>query len=101
KKRWQGGAELDWQALRIPKLLSFGPGLGFAYTHSSAKARLASGTGLSAEDTTLNIFPLFLVGVLRLDVIADRTVIPIAPYAKLGAGYALWWSSDGERAARD
>jgi hypothetical protein len=101
KKRWQGGAELDWQAFRIPKLLSVGPGFGIAYTNATAKAPLASGAALSAQDTTLHILPLFLVGVLRLDVIADRTLIPLAPYAKLGAGYALWWSSDGEQAARD
>lgn len=100
KKRWQGGAELDWQAFRIPKLLSVGPGFGLAYTRSGARAPLASGSGLSAQDTTLHILPLYAVGVLRLDVIADRTVIPLAPYAKLGAGYAFWWSNDGERGAR-
>lgn len=102
KKRWQGGAELDWQAFRIPKLLSVGPGFGMAYTRAGAKARLADGSGRrSAQDTTLNILPMFAVAVLRLDVIADRTVVPLAPYAKLGAGYALWWSSDGDRGARD
>jgi hypothetical protein len=101
KTRWQGGAELDWQAFRIPKLLSVGPGLGIAYTRAGAKAPLASGSGLSAQDTTINILPLFVVGVLRLDVIADRTLIPLAPYAKLGAGYAFWWSNDGDHPARD
>jgi hypothetical protein len=101
KKRWQGGAELDWQVFRIPKLLSVGPGLGLAYTSASARAPLASGAALSAQDTSLHILPLFLVGVLRLDVIADRTLIPLAPYAKLGAGYAFWWSSDGEESAHD
>jgi hypothetical protein len=101
KKRWQGGAELDWQVFRIPKLLSVGPGLGFAYTNASARAPLASGSALSAQDTTLHVLPFFLVGVLRLDVIADRTLIPLAPYAKLGAGYAFWWSSDGDEPARD
>ena len=101
KKRWQGGAELDWQAFRIPKLLSVGPGLGLAYTSATGRAPLASGTGLSAQDTTINILPILLVGVLRLDVLADRTVIPLAPYAKLGAGYAFWWSNDGGHPARD
>jgi hypothetical protein len=101
KKRWQGGAELDWQVFRIPKLLSIGPGIGFGYTSSTARAPLASGRALSAQDTTLHVLPLFLVGVLRLDVIADRTLIPLAPYAKLGAGYAFWWSSDGEESAHD
>ena len=98
--RWHGGFELDWQVLRIPELLSLGPGFSAAYTHSSGKAPLASGNGLSAQDTTLGIMPLNLMAVLRLDAIAEHTLIPVAPYAKLGLGYALWWSSIGERASR-
>jgi hypothetical protein len=99
-KRWQLGAELDWQILRIKDTLSFGPGIGFGYTRSSAKAPLESGTGVSAQDTALNIFPFHLVAVLRLDLLADRTPVPIAPYLKVGAGYALWWSTIGEKTAR-
>lgn len=98
--RWQGGAELDWQALRIPRLLSFGPGFGLAYTQSNAKAPLATGDGLSAQNTSLAILPMHLVGVLRFDALADRTVIPLAPYAKLGFGYAWWWSGIGQKTAR-
>jgi hypothetical protein len=94
--RWQGGLEVDWQVLRIHKLLSFGPGLGWAYTHSSAKAPLASGKGLSAQDTTLGIMPFNLLGVLRFEAIADRTWVPIVPYVKVGLGAALWWSSIGD-----
>ncbi len=98
--RWSGGAELDWQLYRIPKVLSLGPGFGFAYTHSSAKAPLESGNGDSAQDTTLAIFPMHLVAALRFDYIADHTPVPLAPYAKLGLGYALWWSSIGDSATR-
>jgi len=100
KKRWQAGAELDWQLVRIKHTLSFGPALGFAYTNATAKAPLAGGGGLSAQDTRLNIFPIHLLGVLRFDMIADRTLVPLAPYAKLGLGYALWWSIDGEQGAQ-
>lgn len=96
--RWQGGLEVDWQVLRIHKLLSFGPGLGWAYTHSSAKAPLASGKGLSAQDTTLGIMPFNLLGVLRFEAIADRTWVPIVPYVKVGLGAAIWWSSIGDSA---
>lgn len=98
-KRWQAGAELDWQLVRIKHTLSFGPALGFAYTNATAKAPLASGSGLSAQDTKLNIFPIHALGVLRFDWIADRTLVPLAPYAKLGLGYAYWWSVDGEETA--
>ena len=99
KQRWHVGIEADWQVLRVPRLLSFGPGLGIAYTKSSAKAPLASGTGLSAQETSLNVVPLHLVGVLRIDALADRFNVPFCPYAKFGLGYAFWWSKDGDEAA--
>ena len=100
KQRWHGGFEVDWQGLRIPQTLSLGPGFGAHYTSSSAKAPLESGEGRSAQDTTLTIVPLHLVGVLRVDALADRFNIPFCPYAKLGFGYAFWWSNDGDKTAR-
>ncbi len=100
KTRWHVGLEGDWQLLRLERTLSFGPAFGIAFTRSTAKAPLSSGTGLSAQDTTLTIVPMHLVGVLRIDALADRTGIPFCPYAKLGLGYALWWSKDGEETAK-
>ena len=99
KTRWHFGLEGDWQVLRIPQTLSFGPAFGIHFTRMSAKAPLSSGAGLSAQDTTLTIIPMHLVGVLRVDAIADRSGVPFCPYAKLGLGYALWWSKDGEETA--
>lgn len=99
KTRWHAGLEGDWQIFRIARTLSFGPGFGIHFTRSTAKAPLSSGTGLSAQDTSLTIIPMHLVGVLRIDAIADRSGIPFCPYAKLGFGYALWWSKDGEETA--
>lgn len=99
-KRWQLGAELDWQLFRLKDTLSLGPGVGFGYTRSSAKAPLESGDGYSAQDTALNVFPFHAVAVLRLDALADRTPIPLVPYLKAGLGYALWWSTIGEETAR-
>lgn len=98
--RYLFGIEVDWQALRIPHFGSFGPGFGWGYTKFSADALLADGSGgRSAQGTTLNIMPMYLVGVLRVDVLARETVVPLVPYAKAGFGYALWWSSDGDGAA--
>jgi len=42
---------------------------------------------------------MYLVGVLRADVFMRDYKIPLVPYAKLGVGYAMWWSSDGKRRA--
>ncbi len=103
-QRWQGGFEIDWQAFRIPRTLSLGPGFGWAFTQSSAKAPLEKplpdGQTLSAENTTLGLMPMHLVASLRFDWIADHTVFPFVPYAKVGMGYALWWSNIGDSATR-
>jgi hypothetical protein len=95
------GLEVDWQALRIPHFGSFGPGFGWGYTKFSADALLGDGSGQrSAQSTSLEIMPMFVVGVLRVDVLARDTVIPLVPYAKVGLGYALWWAGDGDGTAR-
>jgi hypothetical protein len=99
-QRWFGGVEGDWQALRLKKTLSFGPGLAWAYTSSSGKGFLASGQR-SGQESTLNIMPLLLGGVLRVDALAERTPVPLVPYAKLGLATALWWSNDGGETAQD
>jgi hypothetical protein len=97
--RYFGGLELDWQALRIPHVGTFGPGAGIGYTKASAKALLEDGTA-SAQTTSLEILPMYVVGVLRADALARETPIPLVPYAKLGLGYALWRSSDAGEASR-
>ena len=97
--RYTFGAEVDWQVLRIKHLGSLGPGFGWSYTKFSSRAPFADGSGLSASTTRLNIMPMYVVGVLRADVISKDFKIPLVPYAKLGVGYAMWWSSDGQRSA--
>ncbi len=93
--RYLLGLEVDWQALRIPNVGSFGPGIGWGYTTMSAGAPFADGTGLSEQETSLSLMPMYLVGVFRVDALAQQTPVPLAAYAKAGLGYALWWVSDG------
>jgi hypothetical protein len=83
-------AELDFQALRIPHFGTLGPGLSFGYTQMSAPAPLADGSGVSAENTSLEVFPFYAVAVLRADVLLRQFRIPIVPYAKLGVAFSLW-----------
>jgi hypothetical protein len=102
--RYYIGVELDWQALRIPYLGSFGPGLGWGYTRMSGTNRLPPDTENPDADVSqssaLSIMPMYLVGVLRADVLMREFSVPIVPYAKLGFGYALWWVNDGIGIAR-
>lgn len=99
--RYYGGFEIDWQVLRVPYLGSFGPGFGIGYTKSSAKAPFESAEGRSGQDTSLEILPMYLVGVLRADVLARETLVPLVPYGKLGLGFALWQAKEAEDTARD
>jgi hypothetical protein len=88
-------AEFDWQAARIPHVGTVGPGVGAGYVSVDRPAALAPPlSGPSGEDTTLQIFPMYAVGVLRVDVLWREVGIPIVPYAKLGLGVALWRASN-------
>jgi hypothetical protein len=87
------GFEFDWQLLRIPFVGTFGPGVGWGYTHMSAQAHFRDGE-LSAEETDLAIMPMYGVGVLRFDELARQTGIPLVGYGKAGIGYGLYWTGN-------
>jgi hypothetical protein len=98
------GFEIDWQALRIPHFGSIGPGFGLGYTRISGTNRLPAGSAdvdaSVSQSSTLSILPMYLVGVLRIDALMRDLKVPIVPYAKLGAAWALWWVNDGIGIAR-
>lgn len=87
------GLELDYLPFRIPYLGAFGPGLGWGYTHTSAKAKTSGTVDPSATDTAFTIFPMHLSAVLRLDELMRRTGFPVVPYAKIGLGLGIWTGS--------
>ena len=93
-----GGLEFDWQILRIPKIGTLGPGIGWGYTRSSGTATKVSDGQPSPEMTYLSIMPMYAVGVFRLDFLARETAIPLVAYGKAGLGYGLWWSGNDIRA---
>lgn len=89
--------EFDWQALKIPHFGTLGPGIGLGYVKFSGLATFTephAGTLISGESTSLEIFPLDAVLVLRADAVYHDLGIPLVPYAKLGVGYALWRASN-------
>lgn len=100
KNRYSVGFELDWQAFRIPHLGTLGPAFGLSYTKISAQSFVASdpthtlraGEG---ETSSLTIFPMYVVGVLRADFLAREMKIPLVPYGKLGVGAAFWSIGNG------
>lgn len=99
--RYSIGFEVDWQTLRIPFVGTLGPGFSFGYTKLTAAGFKTSTVGLATppepapEDTSIVIFPAYVVAVLRADYLARETPIPIVPYAKLGLGAAIWTVKNG------
>lgn len=93
------GFEFDWQAYRIPWVGTIGPGVGAHYLKFGRPALLESGEP-SEEETSLLIYPMHLVGVLRVDVLQREVGIPIVPYLKGGLGTALWRMTNGSGTAK-
>ncbi|WP_394825171.1 MXAN_2562 family outer membrane beta-barrel protein [Pendulispora albinea] len=99
--------EFDWQAIRIPYLGTLGPGVSIGYTTMSGPAKKLSDTGQitdtdSGTDTTLSVFPMYAVGVLRADVFMRELGIPLVPYGKAGVGYVPWRTyTEGGTSYRD
>ncbi len=91
------GAEVDWQVLRIPHFGTLGPGASVGYTTMTDPAAfqtLHMGTTVSGETTTLQILPIDVLAVLRVDVLWTDAGIPFVPYAKAGLGCAFWRASN-------
>ncbi len=103
------GMEFDWQVIRLRYMGQLGVGLGVGYTAMTAIAPVTQDPmprdpGMwqrpaSGQETTLRVFPGYLVGVWRFDTLARRTVIPLVPYLKFGLAYSVWWVSVGDNTA--
>jgi len=102
KTRYQFGFEVDGQLWRAPHVGTLGVGLGWSYTRRSAANKRPDDPATPTFDpetigqkSSLNIMPMYAVGVLRVDVLAKELRIPLVGYGKFGLGYALWWVNDG------
>jgi hypothetical protein len=101
--------EFDWQALRIPHLGTLGPGIGAGLVSFSAAAPTAGSlsngcdavTSQSGENTSLNIYPMYAVAVLRFDVLWKDMGVPFVPYAKLGPALGFWQATNTLGVSKD
>ena len=94
-KRLAVQLEVDYQAVRIPHLGTLGPAIGAGFTEMSNNTYiLGHPDEPAAEQTTLDIFPMYAVAVLRADVLKRDLKIPLVPYVKGGVGLALWRASN-------
>jgi hypothetical protein len=99
-RRYMISAEVDWEFFHLAHVGSIGLGGWAGYTSASANAIFTSGSPdqigqRSAESVSLTIRALAALLVVRLDVLARETKIPLVPYGKFGLGTALWSSENG------
>lgn len=88
-------AEIDVLVWHIPYVGPIGIGAGFGYVGYSASA-FSMGTNTRVTETTdLSLYPLSLLGVLRVDVLSRQLHIPFVFTGKLGVDYVLWSSDKG------
>lgn len=104
--RYMFGFELDWQAWRAPYVGTVGLGFGWGYTQMSGTNKVefipeGEATPNISQESTLNIMPVYGVGVVRIDTFARNFHVPIVPYAKFGLSWAFWWVNDGLGTAED
>ena len=88
--------ELDYQFWHPPGV-SLGVGFSVGFMQAYAKSTLDEGsTGGSTTDyTVLNVIPMALLFVVRMDYLADEFNVPLVPYAKIGLAYYVWWTLNG------
>lgn len=81
--------EFDWQIYRIPHLGTAGLGGGIGISSFGGDVTTVSGRP-SGDDTGFSVNPMWVVGVLRADVLYRELHIPFVPYGKIGLGGARW-----------
>ncbi len=94
KHRVMVGFEADWQALRVPEILSLGPGAGVGYTSLKNWGTYNGGRGDQLYNASLKVFTQWVWAVLRVDVLQQKFALPFVFYGKLGAARASWWSNN-------
>ncbi|MBN2714254.1 MAG: hypothetical protein JXX14_00285 [Deltaproteobacteria bacterium] len=92
--------ELDWQFARVNEVMSFAIGFGWGFMREEARGFVESTTGTgtlerSADQTSINVMPFSVLGVIRIDVLAEKLGVPFVPYFKTGPNWYLWWTKTG------
>jgi hypothetical protein len=99
---WSVMTQMELQRYFLHPMGELGVTSSLGYTQNSAHAfaQNADGTpnySMRVNDTTsFHLLPLSLGVVYRFTGIADRTYVPIVPYAKLGLSYYIWWITKGD-----
>jgi len=88
--------ELDITVLHLPqKLGQVNVAGGFGWAKYEAKAFGEDGSTREGEKTKFVLFPLYALGVVRIDALARQTVVPLTFAGKLGYEAVRWTTETG------
>ncbi len=90
---WEYGGSADFRVWDRFGALSLG--LGFGWWKQTGKGIIRTSGAASSDATTFKIMPLSFDLVYRLEPMAFKWGVPLVPYAKVGAMYAVWWMLNG------
>jgi MYXO-CTERM domain-containing protein len=104
KENFMAQVELDRFFLWPFGQLGIGASVGYMQDTARAYKEDEAGNPIVTPDpgdratdkTRFRLFPTSLLAVYRFTHLADRTPVPIVPYAKLGLSYYVWWITKGD-----
>ncbi|QQR89094.1 MAG: hypothetical protein IPJ88_12835 [Myxococcales bacterium] len=88
------GLEFDVYPMRIPYFGLLGLGFGLGYANFAGSSLNPAGVAIS-EKTSLNVVPLSVMAVLRVDVLWRELNVPFVFVGKLGGELAFWDMNTG------
>lgn len=97
---WLLSTELDVTVYHIPYIGQLNVGAGWGWANYDAKARVVSTGASSGESTELTLYPMSLMGVLRIDALARQTVVPLTFAGKLGYDFVRYKATTGSATDR-
>jgi hypothetical protein len=92
---WLLSAEVDLTLWHIPAIGQLNLGAGFGWASYDGKAKADPGGGSTSEKTSLTLYPLSALAVLRVDALARYTVIPLTFAGKVGPDFVRWKAETG------
>jgi len=97
-KKFMFSAELAYSVLKHPEYGTVDLGFGAGYWQARGHGLIGEGPNAgqpSADVTALRIIPTRLTATYRLDQLANRGIVPLAPYGRIAFERYNWWVTNG------